>query len=276
MRRALAFALVLSLTAGCAAAPTDPAGPEATPVTGEQGRCVAGVVTDAELTPLPNASVAAGAGGAQTGDDGRFELCGLSDGDHEANVTKAGYVPASRNFTVPSDGRLAVALTRVPADDRRIETLPFTLHYTFGYATWDATLGRQGVNASTCEPCTFEFAVAELPDIVYLEADWTRSFMPPEGARDLMFHVFRAGAPFDEGTDLGSGAKEKPFAFNYPRHEIEKNGAAHDADGTYRFSGLVACDGNAPCVDQRIDVWASLLYDYERVPAGYSAVAAPP
>lgn len=74
--------------------------------------------------------------------------------------------------------------------------------------------------------------------------------MPPEGARDLIFHGFRAGAPFEAGDDLGPGSKEKPFAFNYPRHGIEKK-------------------GNAPCVDQRIDVWVSLLYDYERVPPGF-------
>ncbi len=277
MQRVVALALAALMAAGCADAPAGSADTTGSEDTGSDAHaCAGGVVTDSELRPLPGVVVTAGAAKATTGTDGAFELCGLTPGTHEAAFTKPGYVATNRSVTFPFDDRIAVELEREATDDRRVETRTFPLHYAFGYATWDATLGRQGVNASTCEPCTFEFSVHDLPDIVYLEADWTRTFMPPEGARDLMFHVFRAGAPFDAGDDLGSGSKEKPFAFNYPRHEIEKNGNATNGDGTYSFSGLVACDGNAPCVDQRIDVWVSLFYEYERVPAGFTAVAPRP
>lgn len=275
MRGGILFILALMVGAGCADAPGEPAaaGADVEPV--ETG-CARGVVTDSELRPLPGVMVAGGDANATTAADGAFALCGLAAGSHEVTFAKSGYVVRNVTVDVPADGPVVVELARVPADERRVEALPFTLHYSFGYATWDATLGRQGVNASTCDPCTFDFTIADVPDIIYLEADWTRSFIPPEGARDLMYHVFRAGAPFDEGADLGSGAKEKPFAFNYRHHEIVNNGNADNEDGTYSFSGLVACDGNAPCIDQRIDVWVSLFYDYARVPAAYTAVAAPP
>jgi hypothetical protein len=274
-RWVVAMALMAAL-AGCAESTNPQDASDAVAVETETAAvdCLAGRTLTEEGLPITGVTVTVREVSRQAATDekGRFAVCGLEPTTYTLVANKTGFAPAAVRVQVPQAEPVDVLLEAVAFVEPWIDVLSHTLHWTIGSSTLDTTTSRYGVNLTTCDPCDYTFTVDALPDILYIEADWTRTYMPPAGGSDIMYHILRGGAPFAEGEDIGSGSKSQPWAFNYPAHVLRKAELASNGDGSWTFALAVYCAGNVPCVDQQIDVYVSLLYEHDRVPKGYTAL----
>ncbi|MBI2076814.1 MAG: carboxypeptidase regulatory-like domain-containing protein [Euryarchaeota archaeon] len=272
------------IASGCTDAPGSTASTTAAPTTtaevdvGQGTECLAGYVTNEELTPLDQATVGLVEANASvtTGVDGAFEFCGLEPGKYTLQVGRLGYETLVRAVEVPyGPSRLHVPLKALPVDEPYSLTIPKSVHYTVGMSTIDTTTNRNVAGTPTCNPCTWSATAPTIPDHFVWEAKWTRTIPPPAGP-DTMYYILRSGPAFEKGTDIGSfGSIPQPWRVDYPQEKLLSNAnvKAAAAKGEVPLAGSMFCTGSAaagiwPCVDQRIDMWLSFLYDYSEDDVG--------
>ena len=272
------MASTLLLLSGCVGSGPETKATATTPVpspsvdVGEGTECLNGYVTDDELVPLSEASVGLVEANASltTGVDGSFEFCGLTAGTYTLHVARLGYFESAQRVDVPhGPTRLHVELKPIPVKETYFLTVPKTVHYTFGMSTIDTTTNRNVAGTPTCNPCTWSTAAPTIPDFLVWEAKWTRT-VPPPGPPDSMYYILRGGAPFEQGTDIGSFTSlPQPWRVDYTKEKLLTNANVKTAaaKGEVPLSGSMFCTGGPaagvwPCVDQRIDMWISFLYDY--------------
>jgi hypothetical protein len=174
----------------------------------------------------------------------------------------------------PDEDALSLVLRPQPVPQPRVVVVPKVLHYTLGWTTLDSTLGRNGLDVTNCDPCSWSLPLEQLPDHLVWEAAWQRNPTPPQGVTDTMFQVLRAGPVFAQGEDIDSNEGVSPTQFAYTRAQMLEAESTRTGK-TSSLSGAMYCSGNPtwPCVDQKVQLYLSLFYDYPSVPAGYTALA---
>jgi hypothetical protein len=273
--------LVTAAFAGCASADEGaPAGSTSQPpvysepVKDPSKLCLKGRVQNDEFVPIANASVQINqtSRNVLTDGGGNFALCDLEAGRYVLLAVKLGYEGAAKAVDLnESKDNVILTLVAIAINDGYTDVQPFHIYYRYGYSTVDTTTSRYGVNLTTCGPCTFKYMLDTIPDFLVFEAGWTRNFMPAAGATDQMYHILRKGAPFEAGTDISIGSKGKPFVYTFSNQDLKGKALVKDAAGKYPISGSVYCSGNAPCIEQRIEVRFTQFFGYSAVPDGYSA-----
>lgn len=270
----LAMALLLVTLAGCSEDEPDPADPGPVPDRVAQGKgVIRGVVIDAAITPVADATVAVEAAGlsVRTDADGAFLFVDVEPGTHFLTVSKPGWSSAQQSVEVVADVKappvVKVQLQQVPGTRPVATTQSMEGFIACSYGT---VLLYGSCAAGAAEQTVLQFPFEGIPAAIQVEVVWEST--QPSGDN---LYLIEAVCPdedcpasgennidgfpsrFEEGTRQSPAVARADSAFIQGRDLPGRGVLAVDvsADGPALATGVA--------LDQAFTVYATFFYNMQ-------------